>query len=721
MSETVSFASRFKLPPRRRKTPSILQIEAVECGAASLAMVLAHHGRWVSLEDLRLAAGVSRDGTKASNLLKAARSFGLVAKGFRKEASQLHEVRWPAILHWNFNHFVVLEGIVGKSAFINDPASGRRTVSLSELSDAFTGVVLAFEPGEGFVKEGAKPLALPLLLDRLRHSKLGLLFVLVASLALVLPGIALPIFSRVFIDDILVGRQEDWFVPFILALGIVIALRGVMTLIQQWGLVRLEAKIAVVPATQLLWRMLQLPMAFFMQRHPGELASRLGANDRIAQLLSGQLATNAFNLVSVLAYGAIMVFFSPMLALAVFAVQLVYAFVITWGGKRQLAGAIKQSTEVGRLVAATLGPIRAIETVKSSNLETQFFHRWAGHQARLLNIRAELGVTEVIINAVPVLLQALTVVLVLGLGSLQVMNGQMSLGTLVAFQGLAASFGAPVLGLVSLAGQMQMIRADLLRVADVLRAKPDSEAGQDGVPLSAEIEVQSISFGYSPLDPPLIEDFSLVLKPGARVALVGGSGSGKSTVGRLLAGLAKPWEGDIVVGGVPSDRLSHARRSELLGYVDQEIFLFEGTVRENLTLWNANVDDERIVGALADAAVLDDIVARQDQIDCQVDEGGTNFSGGQRQRLEIARALVGNPSLLILDEATAALDPVTEKLIDDNLRRRGCGCLIIAHRLSTIRDADEIIVMKAGRVVERGDHETLMALNGEYVALVGSY
>lgn len=703
---------------RPRATPQILQIEAVECGAASLAIVLAHHGRWVTLEDMRIACGVSRDGTKASNLLKAGRHFGLTAKGFRKEVDGLADIPLPAILHWNFNHFVVLEGLRGERFFINDPASGRRTITRRELAEAFTGVVLAFEPAETFERAGAPPLAMPMLLERLKGSRKGLVFVLAASLALVVPGIAVPVFTRVFVDNILIGRQHDWLLAFTVAMLAVLCLRGAATALQQAGLRRLEMKQVIVPAGKLLWHLLRLPAEFYAQRHPGEMASRLNANERIADLLSGKLASTVFNLTSLLVYAVILWLISPLLASCILAIQLLYGLVVHQGGKAQRRQSVKLSFDLGNLLAATLGPIRSIETLKASNMEGQAYRQWAGHHSRVLRTRAELTLTQTLVNAIPAGIQALTAVLVLVLGAVGVMRGELSIGALVAFQGLAQSFNAPVLDLIGLAGQIQAIRADLVKVADVSRAKPVFPGDAAAVPTSSRVELDHVRFGYSPLDPPLIEDFTLSLKPGARVALVGGSGSGKTTIGRLIAGLQTPWSGEIRIGGVDAQALTQARRSGVIGYVDQEIFLFEGSVRDNLTLWDDTLPETALVAALCDAAILDDVLMRAGQLDAHVAEGGLNFSGGQRQRLELARVLAANPALVVLDEATAALDPVTEKQIDDNLRRRGCGCLIIAHRLSTVRDCEEIIVLDRGRIVERGDHDALMALGGEYAALV---
>ncbi|MES2495432.1 MAG: NHLP family bacteriocin export ABC transporter peptidase/permease/ATPase subunit [Pseudomonadota bacterium] len=716
----MSFLSRLRRPEERpvRPVPSILQVEAVECGAASLAMILAYHGRWVPLEELRAACGVSRDGTKASNLLRAARGFGLNAKGFRKELDPLAEMAMPVILFWGFNHFVVLEGFRGGQALINDPASGRRTVDPDQFEAAFTGVVLAFEPAEGFERGGAPAQTWTLLWDRLRGSRDGLIHVGLATLALLIPGLALPVFARVFIDDILIGRQTDWLVPMLVLMAGVILLRSGLTWVQQSMLAKLETKLAVVPSSQLLWRMLGLPMGFFDQRQSGELISRVDASDRIAAELSGGLASNVASLLLVLFYGLVMLTFAPLLALGVMALSATNIAAVRWSRKglepmTRLAGA-----QLGNLIAATVGPIQAIETIKASSLEGQAHRRWVGRQAALLDLRRKIGERAMLIGLVPLVTTTLSRVMVLGGGSLMVMQGELTVGMLVAFVALAEQFGQPLASLVAYGATIQTIRADLMRVDDVMRAKPLAPP-PPGEPLrSAALDVRELSFGYNPLEKPIIDALSFSIAPGARIALVGGSGSGKSTIGRLIVGLAQRWGGDVLVDGREVDGIAPGDRAGIIAYVDQDVFLFEGTVRDNLSLWDSSIEDRELTAALADAALLDDISDRQGGLDAVVDEGGSNFSGGQRQRLEIARALVGRPQLLVLDEATAALDPTTEKLIDENLRRRGCACLIIAHRLSTIRDADEIIVLERGRIVERGQHAELVERGGEYAQLV---
>lgn len=710
-------------PPRRVRTPSILQMEMVECGAASLAMVLAHHGAWVPLEQLREECGVSRDGSKASNVLKAARRHGLAAKGFRKEVTQLDEVPLPAIIHWNFNHFLVYEGRKGDTHFLNDPAKGPTRVSSAEVEEAFTGVVLTFSPTDQFVRKGDRPSLLPVLLQTLRGSGGAVAMAMLASLLLVVPGILLPTFSKVFIDSVLVARMEDWLRPLCLGMALTAVVRLVLTAVQQSTLLKLEARLASGIAADYLRRLLALPMAFFLQRQPGDLAGRVAAGDHIARLMSGELATNAFNALSLVFFAVVMVLYDPVLAAIGIGLASLNMLALRRINRRREEQSGAMAMAQGKLAAATVGTLSAIETIKVNGLEQESFARWSGYQANALSTAQTFALSSALLGVLPSVLSGLTTALILGIGGYRVMTGDLTLGGLVAFQTLMASFSTPVAKLMQLGGNLQAARADLTRLQDAFRyplPAPPQPGDGDASPPVGSLEFRSVTFGYSPLDLPLLEAVSLTVQPGQRVALVGGSGSGKSTLGRLAGGLLQPWEGEILLDGQPLKALSPDRTAATLGYVDQDIFLFEGSVRENLTLWNPHAEDADLIQALADAEILTEVQERGGLDDCRISEGGSNFSGGQRQRIELARALSTDPALLVLDEATSALDPATEKAVDDNLRRRGCTCLIVAHRLSTIRDCDEIIVLQQGQIVERGRHDDLMARNGDYARLVGT-
>jgi NHLM bacteriocin system ABC transporter peptidase/ATP-binding protein len=719
-------ASRMATLGRRRIRPTstVLQLEAVECGAAALAMILAYHGLWVPLEQLRIACGVSRDGTKASNILNAARHLGLAAKGFKKEPATLHELPMPCIIHWNFNHFVVLEGLRQGRAYINDPAVGRRRVDLAEFNVSFTGVVLAMVPAEGFRKAGRKPQFFRIIARDLQRSKSAVALLLAVSLALVVPGIVIPSFSKIFVDGVLVDGLGDWLTPLLIGMAITAAGRAFVTALQQSLLLRLETKLSVTMITRFLWHVLSLPMEFFTQRHAGDIAARIASNERIARLLSGGLAANALNLCSLVFFAAAMAIYDLGLAAAAVGISLLNIVALKLVARRREDINRGLALESGKLSGSTVGIIRTIETLKATGFEDDAFARWAGLHARVLNAEQSLGFYSAALEVVPTFLAMVTTALIFGIGGLRVIDGALTIGSLVAFQSLAASFAAPLNTLVQLTGSFQTIKGDLSRIEDVFNypadaaARAGGESAETPPKLAGRLALEKVSFGYSPLEPPLIDRFSLALEPGTRVALVGASGSGKSTLGRLICGLCKPWTGEIYFDGWRLSDIPPPVFASSVAYVDQDVFLFEGTVRENLTLWDATVAESEIATALKDAAIHDEVAARPGNYDCYVNEGGTNFSGGQRQRIEIARALVGNPSILVLDEATAALDPATEQQIDDNLRRRGCSCIIIAHRLSTIRDCDEIIVLDRGRVRERGTHDELMMLGGAYAKLV---
>jgi NHLM bacteriocin system ABC transporter peptidase/ATP-binding protein len=630
----------------------------------------------------------------------------------------------PCIIHWNFNHFVVLEGLDDKRAYLNDPAIGRRSIDLAEFDGAFTGVVLAMEPGSEFRKAGRAPAVFPILARELRHSQPAVALLLLVSVALAVPGVIIPAFARIFVDDVLIENLYSWLVPLLIGMAITALGRSLVTALQQSLLLRLQTKLSVAMASRFLWHLLALPMEFFTQRHAGDVASRVAANEQVARLLSGGLATNALNLISLVFFATAMAVYD--IALTSICVGIALLNVVALKLVSVKLADINRSValERGKLYGSTVSIVRTIETLKASGLEDDSFTRWAGFQAKLLNKEQSAGFYSAILDIFPAFFAALTTAVILGLGGLRVIDGALTIGSLVAFQSLMMSFAGPINALVQFAGGFQAVKADLARLEDVLNypieaaTRRTSPAERTPPKLSGRIELQNIKFGYSLLDQPLINGLSLTLEPGMRIALVGGSGSGKSTVGRLICGLLKPWSGEIRYDGIPLQDVPPEVFANSVAYVDQDIFLFEGTARDNLTLWDQTVPEANISQALKDASIHDDVAARPGNYNCYVSEGGTNFSGGQRQRIEIARALVGNPSVLVLDEATAALDPYTEQLIDDNLRRRGCACIIIAHRLSTIRDCDEIILLAGGEVSERGTHDDLIAKAGAYAHLV---
>ncbi|MFE7031992.1 NHLP family bacteriocin export ABC transporter peptidase/permease/ATPase subunit [Streptomyces sp. NPDC057621] len=712
---------------RRVRTPTVLQMEAVECGAASLAMVLAHHGRHIPLEELRIACGVSRDGSRASNLLKAARSYGLTAKGMQMDTAALAEVQAPAILFWEFNHYVVFDGIgrrLGRrGVHINDPAKGRRFISMEDFDTSFTGVVLVLEPGPDFEKGGRRPGVMGAMPARLRGTSGTMPAAVLASLLLVAVGAAVPALSRTYIDMFLIGGQTSLLGVLFASMGASVLLTVVLTWLQQANLLRGRLISSTLSSAKFLRHLLRLPVTFFSQRSPADLVQRLQSNDAVAETLARDLAAAGVDAVVVVLYAVLLYTYDPQLTAVGVGVALLNVVAMRVVIRLRATRTAKLRADSARLTNTAYTGLQLIETMKATGGEDGYFRKWAGQHATTLEEQQRLGVPSAWLGVVAPTLATLNSALILWIGGMRAVEGHISVGLLVAFQALVTRFTAPITRLNGVAGRIQDFAADVARLKDVENFAADPLYSRRGANdstrrLQGHVELENITFGYSPLDKPLLSGFSLTVGPGRQVALVGGSGSGKSTVSRLISGLYTPWEGVIRIDGQWLEDIPRGALASSVSFVDQDVFLFEGTVRDNIALWDPSVPDEAVVEALRDAALYDVVMRRPGGIQSRVEQDGRNFSGGQRQRLEIARALVRRPSILVLDEVTSALDAETEQLVMDNLRRRGCACVVIAHRLSTVRDSDEIVVLQHGTVVERGRHDALVAAGGAYAELV---
>jgi NHLM bacteriocin system ABC transporter peptidase/ATP-binding protein len=711
-----------------KKTKTTLQMEALECGAAALSMILKYYGRFVPLEQLRIDCGVSRDGTKANNMLKAARKYGLEARGIKVELGGLKKASYPAVIFWNFNHFVVLEGFKHGKAYINDPASGRRYVDFDEFDDSFTGIVLLFKPGEEFSKGGSKPAIWPKIKRRLEGRISTLTFMIVIAFIMFILGFLYPSFSRFFIDEILVSGSMKQLKPLLAIMAASLVINGALTWVQQTCLLRFQERISLKSSSEFVQHLFKLPVQFFIQRMPGELCNRIESNSTIANVICEHLISVVINGITGIFFGILLfVYDVPLSIMSVFLVS-VMAFVFLISSAKIKSKSFKIEMESGKLSGTTISGIEMIESLKASGSENDFFQQWAGQQAKVVLESQNLAIVNLGNSVTPSVISSVLNILVLTIGAFRVMDGYMTIGMLIAYQSLLSSFMGPVSTFISLGKTLMEIDADMQRVDDVMDYpappvfKPSVQVEDDNyLPyerLQGSISMRHVVFGYSRLGAPLLDDFNLELTPGKRIALVGGSGSGKSTIGKLLSCLYSQWEGEILFDGKPVSEIDRKVFSASVSVVDQSISIFDGTIKDNITMWNPTIPIEHYVQAAKDACIHDTIISRHEGYYAKLIEGGKNFSGGQRQRLEIARALATNPRILIMDEATSALDAVTEANVDRNLRRRGCTSIIIAHRLSTIRDCDEIIVLDTGKVVQRGTHEELINQDGLYKELI---
>lgn len=709
------------------KVPVVMQLEALECGAASLCMVLAYYGKWVPLEQVRADCGVSRDGSKASNILKAARGYGLNAQGYRYEPKTLKENgRFPCIIHWNFNHFVVLDGFKGDKAYLNDPAKGAYSVSMEQFDKAFTGVCIFFEPGGSFVPDGRPKSTWRFIKKRMAGTGAAVAFVVLTTAITSLIGIINPAFSRIFMDRLLTGKNPEWFYPFLLGLSVMTAVSLVVAWVQAVYTLKLNGKLAIVANSSFLWHVLRMPMEFFSQRMAGDIAMRQSLNEGIANALISTFAPLVLQTGMMVFYLAAMLRYSVLLTavgVASLLINLVMARIIS---QKRVNVTRVQMRDAGKLAGSTVAGIEMIETIKASGAENGFFEKWAGYQAGVNTQTVKFANVNHYLGLVPTLTATLASTAVLMLGVYLTIQGQFTAGMILAFQGFLTGFTGPAQSLIGAGQTIQEMRTNMERIEDVMEYPIDvnfndsfDETAEYGK-LSGEVVMKDVTFGYSRLGVPLIEHFDLHLKPGSRVAFVGPSGCGKSTLSKLISGLYQPWSGELLFDGKPIKDINHSIFTGSVAVVDQDIILFEDTIMGNIKMWDSSIEDFEAILAARDASLHEDIMGRDGGYSYRLTEGGKDLSGGQRQRLEIARVLAQDPTIIIMDEATSALDAKTEFEVVNAIKNRGITCIVIAHRLSTIRDCDEIVVMEKGKVVERGTHDELYAKGGIYTSLVAS-
>ena len=708
------------------KVPVIMQLEALECGAACLCMVLAYYNKWVPLEQVREDCGVSRDGSNARNMLKAARFYGLDAKGYRYEPEILKKSgRFPCIIHWEFNHFVVLNGFRGGKAYLNDPAKGSYSVSLETFDESFTGICLQFEPTETFVPSGKPKSMMSFAAKRLKGTGTAIAFTAVTGIIAALMGFVRPAFSRVFLDHLLSGNDLEWTTPFLFFLGAFNLIEIIMSALQALYSLRINGKMAAAGNAAYMWKVLKMPMKFFSQRMAGDIQGRQGDNASIANTLIGTFAPLALNTVMMVFYFIVMLRYSVVLTLIGLASLTVNAVVSRYISKKRINITRVSMRDSAKLAAATVSGIEMIETIKASGAENGYFKKWSGYQASVNTQQIKFLKLNQYLGMIPQFVAMLANNIVLFLGVWLTMQGRFTVGMIMAFQGFLASFMAPATMLISAEQTLQEMRTQMERVDDVMEYPDDvvfEESNSSGKlqKLSGKIEVKHLVFGYSPLAEPLIKDFNLSVTPGKSVAIVGASGCGKSTMSKLISGLYQPWSGEILFDGKPMNQIPKNVFRGSLAVVDQDIILFEDTIANNIKMWDESIEDFEMILAAHDAQIHEDIMQRPKGYQHKLLEGGKDFSGGQRQRIEIARTLAQDPTIIILDEATSALDAKTEYELVKAIQNRGITCLVIAHRLSTIRSCDEIIVMEHGEIKDRGTHRELMTSSRIYQDLVSA-
>ena len=709
------------------RVPVVMQLEALECGAASLTMLMAYYGKWVPLEEVRLACGVSRDGSNAKNLYLAAQHYGFNVKAMRMTPESLQtKGQFPCIIHWNMNHFVVLDGFRGKYAYLNDPARGTVKVTMEEFDSSFTGIVLIPTPTEDFSPEGKRRSTIDFARKRLIGASAAVVFVMLATVISYLFGIVNSVTSRIFLDRLLTGENPDWMSPFLYILIALAVIQVTVAWIQAVYSLKINGKMSVIGSTGYMWKVLPLPMEFFSQRMAGDIQSRLALNSTIAGTLVDTFAPLVLNSVMMVFYLVLMLRQSPMLTLIGISTLILNAVLSKVISDKRMNIARVQMRDAGLLEGTTVTGIEMIETIKASGAENGFFQKWAGHQAAVNTQTVEASKTQQSIGIIPAFLGTLANYIVLILGVWLTMQGKFTLGAVMMFQGFLSSFMEPAMTLVNAGQTIQEMRTQMERVEDVMEYPDDVSITSDVSDeedlnkLSGNIELKNITFGYSRLAEPLIKDFSLTMKTGDRIALVGASGCGKSTISKLISGMYQPWSGEILFDG--KQRSAYPRDVVVgsIAVVDQDIILFEDSIENNIKMWDDTILDFEVILAARDAQIHDDIVQMPGGYKHKLISGGRNLSGGQRQRLEIARVLAQDPTIIILDEATSALDAKTEFEVVNAIKERGITCIVIAHRLSTVRDCDEIIVLDNGKVVERGRHEDLMRAGGAYSELVAS-
>jgi len=708
----------------RKRVPVLQQVTMVECGAACLAMLLSYHGRKTSISEIREQCGLGRDGLSALNIVKAARKYGMRVRALSLKENDFRFVSLPAIVHWEFNHFLIVERWSAKSVEVVDPALGRRRLTAQEFDDGFTGVVLMLEPGVHFKREN-KPAKLSLrtyVRNYLQQAPTAVLQVIGASLLLQLLGLVVPLLAEVSIDQIIPLKMLSALDLFGLGMIMIVLAQLVTRLLRASVLIYVQSRVDMSMMLNFFEHLVSLPQRFFLQRSSGDLLARVESNSVIRDTISNQLFSTLLDGTFVIVYLAILYTQSLAFTITVVVIAGLQVILLLCTNKpvrelmnRELAAAGKSQ---GYITEALGG----MKTLKAAGAEHRILDRWSNLFLEQMNISVRRNYLLSIISTLMSTFNICAPLLLLWIGTTQVINGGMQVGVMLALNALAASVLTPVSSLVMTGQQLQLVRSHLDRLADVVEAEPEQNLQAVALPprLSGEIYLEGVEFQYDANSPMVLQEINVYIKPGQKVAIVGRTGSGKSTLGNLLLGLYLPTKGTIFYDRIPLHTLNYHEVRAQFGVVTQEASIFGGSVRENIALNYPDMPLELVIRAGQMSAIHEDIMKMPMEYETMVSEGGNALSGGQRQRLALARAVAHSPAILLLDEATSSLDVMTERIVEQNIRRLPCTQIIIAHRLSTIRNADLILVVDQGKIVERGTHGQLLMHSGYYSQLIQS-
>ncbi|MCR5544014.1 MAG: NHLP family bacteriocin export ABC transporter peptidase/permease/ATPase subunit [Eubacterium sp.] len=714
------------------KVPVFIQMETMECGAACLGMILAYYGKWVPLSKLRNLCSISRDGARMSTIARTARSQGLKAQGYRYGLEGFFEkATFPCIVHWDFKHFVVVRGRRGNKVYINDPARGAITITLKDFDESYTGVCVCFDKGESF-EPSDKPFSVSdYILKNLGHAAPAFAFVLCASIITAMVSAFVPGLSKVLVDRVLTERSVGWLAPTVIIMCLLCLIQLIVGWVQAVHQMKLFGVLAVRGSTRFMWHILKMPSEFFFQRMAADLQQNKESAETVANTFITMIVPMMINGVMMVVYLIFMFQYSLVLSLIglfFVAINVLHTKYIT---NRRINLTRVMRRDYAKLMNSSMESVSMLETIKATGAENVFFGRWSGYQANLSNQMTRIDKETYILSNLPESLTKLSSAVILCIGVFFITQGHFTVGMVMAFQSYLNAFLKPAQMMINSGQQIQEMRTDIERIEDVMDYpeydvfleddSPEEEYSEQAYEkLSGSIELSHVTFGYSKVEDPVIKDFSLKVEPGQSIAIVGASGCGKSTILSLISGLYSPWEGQVLFDGKPLSQISKYVFHGSLSMIDQRISLFRDTIANNIRMWDSSIDNFEIIMAANDARIHEEIIKRKKGYNAFISENGNEFSGGQRQRLEIARALVTDPTIVILDEATSALDAATENEVMKSIRERGITSIIVAHRLSTIRDCDKILVLDQGEIVEQGTHQELMAADGHYSALIHS-